>query len=184
MPSTYPNLTSLEAVNPNSLLLVWLPLTSQFANGIIENYVIRVYERNAITGVGLRNIEVSTNTTHQNIDDLHPYYNYLINLAAETVIGIGPFSNDYNITTPEDGIFTKINIYLIARGNNYPQMQFPAPLLATSLVRHWTQPEYTFHGAHRITKHTMESSGTTKCKFWKYHLGMSSPFRKVEHTMK
>ena len=42
-------------------------------------------------------------------DLAHPYYTYTFSVAAETVIGIGPYGPEFTITTPEDGKTTTIH---------------------------------------------------------------------------
>ena len=58
-------------------------------------------------------IELPTNTnfTYQRggyhteifVTDLHPYYEYSCSVAAETSVGLGPFSAPFTLTTHQDG---------------------------------------------------------------------------------
>ena len=55
------------------------------------------------------------------VTSLHPYYVYTISVAAETVVGIGPYSDGVNVTTDEDGRF--IGGYRLVTHHNISQFQ-------------------------------------------------------------
>ena len=50
------------------------------------------------------NISVfTTSDNYWNINGLRPFSSYTFRVAASTIIGIGPFSTNVTVTTPEDG---------------------------------------------------------------------------------
>ena len=72
-------------LNPKSVLLTWLPPTAEDTNGPILGYSIHV------TGLDdSESIELSTNETAIQIDDLHPFYSYSFGVSAYTEVGTGP----------------------------------------------------------------------------------------------
>ena len=75
----------------------WLPPTSSSSNGIIQHYIINITELN--TG---SSFQLDTTELFLIVNDLHPFYQYSIIVAAETV-GLGPFSSPVFIELPEDG---------------------------------------------------------------------------------
>ena len=86
-------------VSSSGFLLLWSVPSMADHNGIIRNYTIIVTEEN--TG---RELVLTSSSTSQRIESLHPFYNYTCRVAAVTV-GVGPFSLPVTITTAEDGKF-------------------------------------------------------------------------------
>ena len=80
-----------------SLFLEWSPPSPGTENGIIQNYVLIVNEQQ--TGMTSQYTPVDSHIT---IFSLHPYYTYVITVAAVTVVGTGP-TNVLTIEMPEDG---------------------------------------------------------------------------------
>ena len=97
-PSTPPTNIRISSVTSTQFLLSWSspPLVNQ--NGVIRNYTINITEVN--TG---RLIQITSQTTSELLESLHPYYNYSCVIAAVTV-DTGPFSESVTITTLEDGM--------------------------------------------------------------------------------
>ena len=58
--------------------------------------------------------------TELEFDSAHPFYTYTFSVAAETVIGAGPFGVDVTLTAPEDGKSYYIIMYIF--------IQFPLNL--------------------------------------------------------
>ena len=89
--------------------MTWEPPLENDQNGIITFYTVRIYD-----------IVAGQTTLYQReghhaqfvIDTLHPYYEYDVSVAAETV-DIGPFSVTQRVRTQED--CKLINTILILR---------------------------------------------------------------------
>jgi len=75
----------------------WLPPAISSRNGIIQRYIINITELNTGSSFHFDTTELLLTT-----NDLHPFYQYSIIVAAETV-GVGPFSSPVFIELPEDG---------------------------------------------------------------------------------
>ena len=79
--------------------MTWAPPLAQDQNGIITSYTIMVVE--VLTG----EISLHQREGHHSqlvVEGLHPYYEYDVSVAAET-ISIGPFSTPQRVLTLEDG---------------------------------------------------------------------------------
>ena len=103
-PSGSPSLSSSSqslVVTSNSFSIDWDPPSYEEQNGVIQYYEIRITELE--TG----NVYQYTRyTTHITLFTLHPAYTYLFQVAAYTV-GLGPYSEYFNITLAEDGKICK-----------------------------------------------------------------------------
>ena len=99
-PSGSPSLSSSSqslVVTSKGFSIDWDPPSYEEQNGVIQYYVIRITELE--TG----NVYQYTRyTTHITLFTLHPAYTYLFQVAAYTV-GLGPYSEYFNITLAEDG---------------------------------------------------------------------------------
>ena len=91
------NVTSSD-VTSNSLTLTWNPPPIAQRNGNIRYYIISVLELNTGNNFTFRTHSHATLL----ITDLHPFYDYAINVVAVTV-GTGPPSTVHRVTTLEDG---------------------------------------------------------------------------------
>ena len=78
--------------------MTWQPPTEEDKNGIITQYTVTVTE--VLTGVVQSH---TTGNTQLRVEALHPYYSYHCNVAAATVIGYGPPSQDVPVEMTEDG---------------------------------------------------------------------------------
>ena len=80
----------------------WNSLPVQNRNGIIRYYTVRVIEIQ--TGIASQ-----SNSTLESLslNNLHPAYDYQIQVAAVTV-STGPFSSAVTTSTAEDGMLTEI----------------------------------------------------------------------------
>ena len=87
-------------ITSTAVELSWQPPLLEEQNGLIQSYTITVFEINSNT-----TIEVHQNFTQSNISisGLHPYYNYIMSVAAYTV-GLGPFAS-ITLQTEQDGEF-------------------------------------------------------------------------------
>ena len=83
MPPSVPQLTT---VSSQSFTVAWQPPLLEEINGEIRRYTLLVVESE--TG---HQFEVTTNDTLITINSLHPYYNYMCSVRAETTQP-GPYS--------------------------------------------------------------------------------------------
>lgn len=96
-PSSPPQSVMLSPVSSTSIGLAWAPPAIGDRNGVITQYRITITVINTGQVISLTSNSVSTRVT-----GLHPYYVYECIISAFTV-GIGPYSQALQITTPEDG---------------------------------------------------------------------------------
>ena len=120
----------------------WSPPLAKEQNGAIINYVINITED--ATGDRFQEFTFSAYLTIDN--NLRPYYTYTCAIAAETSVGVGPFSSMISFTTHEYGIAQTMNLsvyYLI------PILVPSEPSISVSrrdgepneLLVTWTAPE-------------------------------------------
>ena len=76
----------------------WEPPLPEDRNGIIINYTVNITEMETGTQFQL----VTDNTTITAFS-LHPYYTYIYTVAAETSVGLGPYTSPRAVRMPEDG---------------------------------------------------------------------------------
>ena len=93
-------------MDPTSIYITWSPPLAEFQNGLIRRYLICVTE--AETGNAFN---YSTSLTSYVLHSLHPHYNYMIEVAAET-IAPGPFSIPIIVQTQTDGIRIYSSVYV------------------------------------------------------------------------
>ena len=99
MPEAAPQEVIANAINSRTLVLSWDLPDSYDRNGIIINYTINITELET----NLPFDYVIGNTTSLTVPDVHPFYQYRYTVAAETVIGLGPYSAPRTFQMPEDG---------------------------------------------------------------------------------
>ena len=99
-PASPPLNMSIEVVSSNSISVTWAAPLVEDQNGIITLYSIQIFST------------VTNETTlyqreaHHSqlvIESLHPYYEYDVSIAAETV-DVGPFSTPQGVITLEDSM--------------------------------------------------------------------------------
>ncbi len=100
VPSDSPQDVNAQAINSSTLLLTWTAPRDEFQNGLIQNYYIRLVERE--TGILLT---FATEEETYQVPNLHPYYQYRYSVAAVTV-GSGPYTEEALIQMPEAGADT------------------------------------------------------------------------------
>jgi hypothetical protein len=84
-----------ENVSSRALSLIWEPPPLSSHNGVIQEFRVYVLENNTNTETHYNSL-----STEMTLNNLHPYYNYLISVAAVT-IDIGPYET-IGITTLEE----------------------------------------------------------------------------------
>ena len=98
VPETAPLQFRVEATDPRTLVLSWEAPNPEDRNGIIRQYTVNITELETGTLLQL----VSDNTTITAFPQ-HPYYTYSCIVAAETRVGLGPYTSPSSVRMPEDG---------------------------------------------------------------------------------
>ncbi len=98
VPSGYPQSIEGNSTSPEGIYLSWYPPADEQQNGDITQYVINVTHADT-----LDTTQYFTTNAYIHITGLDPYTTYVCVVAAETSVGVGPFSNLYFIQTQEDG---------------------------------------------------------------------------------
>ena len=91
-----------------SLRFTWQHLPLEYRNGIILGYVINVTSQNDTSTLLYSGPE---NTTHI-AAIFEPYTVYEVMIAAFTRVGVGPFSLNVSVMTPQDGELTHICMHV------------------------------------------------------------------------
>ena len=97
VPTSPPQNLSGVPISSTEIILQWIPPILSGQNGIIKSYTIVVLD-----------MQANTTTIFHNsngivlIRSLHPFYNYEMSVAADTV-GTGPFTTPVVVRTLEDG---------------------------------------------------------------------------------
>ena len=96
-PSASPQNLSLLFYNSDSIVVTWTPPPTQYRNGVIRRYDVRITHLNTSTiqTLALRGL-------YTVIPGLTPNSQYQIEVAAYTV-SLGPFSSGVTVSTQEDG---------------------------------------------------------------------------------
>ena len=98
VPSGIPQDVSLNNVTPYSISLMWTPPPPSQQNGAIVGYIVNLTHANT-----LETIQYYSIVTNVAITGLDPYTTYICVVAAETTIGVGPFSQLFFEKTKEAG---------------------------------------------------------------------------------
>ena len=98
-PTAAPTQLRVSNFDSSTIALVWEPPPFTDRNGDIVRYHLRVTEQETQTM-----FEYSSTSQRYTLTSLHPYYNYVISIAAETV-GVGPFTSGLLQQTMESGEF-------------------------------------------------------------------------------
>ncbi len=101
VPSGPPQNINSASITSTSILLTWeLPLQED-QNGEITSY--------SVSFTSLDSSDTSVVTVYDSeeleLTELRPFTTYTIVIAAETTIGIGPYSKVFHVQTLEDGEF-------------------------------------------------------------------------------
>ena len=98
VPETAPLQFTVQATDSQTLVLSWEPPLPEDRNGIITNYTVNITEME--TG---RQFQLVTDNTTITAFPLHPHYTYSCTVAAETSVGLGPYTALRAVQMPEDG---------------------------------------------------------------------------------
>ena len=85
-------------ITSESFFLSWSPPPVEDRNGALTGYVIQV--TNTTTG---ETFAVTSQENSTEIGSLKPYTTYICVVAAQTSVGVGPYSTTLMIQTDEDG---------------------------------------------------------------------------------
>ena len=88
-----------------SILLFWSPPPFNEHNGIIAYYRVNITEVETGNEISLLSPDIFIN-----VQSLHPYYTYICIVSAVTITE-GPYSEEFIITTPQDGNLAIIGVY-------------------------------------------------------------------------
>ena len=105
-PSGFPANFSATTVTSRSFSLAWDPLPPDSQNGVIVRYVINVTYTMRNTRE-IFQLFPTINTTL--VYSLIPYTAYTCVIAAETAVGVGPFSAPYVVMTSADGKIVRLS---------------------------------------------------------------------------
>ena len=81
-----------------SATVTWGPPPDDDLNGVIIRYIINV----TVVGTG-QSFQLTSTTTSLTVTTLTPYTTFICIIAAVTSVGIGPFSAQFTLITPQDG---------------------------------------------------------------------------------
>lgn len=84
----------------SSLTLAWMAPPLERQNGLITGYSVNV--TNTDTGVSML-LSSTGNSNSITVTQLSPYTSYLCSVAAQTIVGQGPYTSPITVTTGEDG---------------------------------------------------------------------------------
>ena len=97
-PSGSPQNATVSAIDSSRVEFEWMAPSVEDSNGIVIGYIVRV------TGQDSNElIELQTNMTRAQVENLHPFYSYVFIVAARTEAGVGPFSPVIHLQMPSAG---------------------------------------------------------------------------------
>ena len=100
--------------------VTWKPPARGEANGLVTGFEIQLehnrQERNRRTiskraAIGQKQFTVAGHLTTHTIEDLEPYEDYCLQMAASNINGTGPFSNASCFKTLQDGEHAQVIIF-------------------------------------------------------------------------
>ena len=97
-PSGPPQNFQGRAVSSRSITLTWEPPLFAEQNGVITGYTIHV-----MLNQTEETFELFSGVQSINADLFRPFRNYIFEIAGQTTVGVGTFSDPITIMTPEDG---------------------------------------------------------------------------------
>ena len=101
VPSGSPLNFSTEATAPRSLYFSWEPPLLEQQNGVIIGYTVNIVSDDNM----MFQLYSEQHATNLSATIFKPYTVYRCAVAAITMPGTGPYSDDMVILTPEDGKF-------------------------------------------------------------------------------
>ena len=116
-PSGSPRNATVSAIDSSRVQFEWVAPSVEDSNGIVIGYIVR------ITGQDSNElIELQTNMTRVQVENLHPFYSYVFTVAAHTEAGVGPFSPVIHLQMPSAGMLSELsdNIIVYTYSNAAP----------------------------------------------------------------
>lgn len=97
-PSGPPQNVTVTAVSSTSIHVSWMEVNQRDQNGIVTNYVIQYFNlRHSSTA------NITTASMVVTLSGLHEFEDYAVQVAAQTVAGLGPFSEPRTVLTHPAG---------------------------------------------------------------------------------
>jgi len=96
VPSGFPQNLQANAISPTEVMVTWKVPQPVDTNGIIIAYTLLLFSSRNVSNI-------TTSQNFWNVSGLQPFSTYIFSVAASTSVGIGPFSTNISITTPETG---------------------------------------------------------------------------------
>ena len=87
----------ITSKNSTTVVLVWNEIPLHHQNGLVRKYLVHMTETD--TGTIFQDTSLTESIV---LDSLHPFYTYIVSIAAYT-IQKGPFSSPVIFTMDEDG---------------------------------------------------------------------------------
>ena len=106
-PSGFPRNFVASVVTTHSLSVVWNPPPPEDQNGDIIRYRVNITVLGTMEMYQLLSVNGSIT-----VFSLRPYTTYNFTIAAETTVGVGPFSGAYTVMTATDGKKHTPNIHI------------------------------------------------------------------------
>ena len=98
-PSGAPQNATVAVLDSSRVKFEWLPPSDEELNGVIVVFIIHVTGQDSD-----ELIELQTNETSIQVENLHPFYSYVFTTAAHTEAGTGPFSPVIYFQIPTAGM--------------------------------------------------------------------------------
>ncbi len=124
-------------------MLNWDLPSKELQNGIIVNYTIDI----SVAGSS-HTFHVYSTTTGMTLSTLQPYRTYFCIISALTVVGPGPPSTVFTLSTPEDGKIISDTIYCFKHALSYiiapngsPNTENFYAQDSTTIVFSWSPPD-------------------------------------------
>ncbi len=100
VPTGTPTEVQIIIINSTAVKIVWFPPLEDQQNGNIVHYSLMLSGNES--GHLMLASSIS-NTTSIGLSGLRPFSEYNVSLAANTAVGVGPFTSLHTFYTPEDG---------------------------------------------------------------------------------
>ena len=99
MPSNTPKNKTILLLNATSAEIHWDPPPFEEQNGIIQFYTLFITEVNTSRLIE----QLRTENASARLQLFRPFHAYQLVIAANTIVGLGPFSNPTLFQMPESG---------------------------------------------------------------------------------
>ena len=97
-PTGSPRDVQVSTQDPTTVSVSWGFIQPSLRNGVVREYRVRVTHADS----GEQRI-LNETASPLTVSSLHPFYNYVFEVAGFTV-ALGPFSSPVNVRTPPDGM--------------------------------------------------------------------------------